>query len=265
MTATTIIPNRYTAQPHEAKEFSDWHERCIEHLLDRSGLQVQREPQILGKTPDLLVTPHQGAPFIIECIARLQDPTHAIEMPEHTLHFCDGNIKELHHNVYSRLDHKATKYRDIAEQTPMPYVIALYDASCLNSVDTAMDLVLSPYAPIRTMSPDGRIISREYQTLWSTPSIPAALFELYPHLSGFIYSRWPREHYYIPNPYASAPIPQDLFKFAQVPQLPDHYVQPAWQPRPATVVDNYASPPEIWRPQMQRLSEDLSQEAQLVI
>ena len=64
-------------------------------------------------------------------------------MTEHTLHFCDGNIKELHQNVYSRLDYKATKYRDIAEQTPMPYVIALYDASCLNSVDTAVDLVLS--------------------------------------------------------------------------------------------------------------------------
>ena len=262
-TLTTTLEYRPTPQPHEALEFSNWHERCVEHLLHKSGLEVQREPLICGKTPDLLVTPPQGNPFIVECIARLQDPSHAIELTEHGWHYCGGNIRDLHQNIYSRLDHKATKYRDIAEQ--MPYIISLYDASCMNGINTAIDLVLSPYAPVVTRSADGRIIGKNYHTLWSTPSIPAALFELYPHLSGFIYSRWPREHYYLPNPYATTPIPSDLFSFAQVPELPAHYVQADWRPRRATVVDDYESPPEVWRPQMERLSQALMLEPSMAI
>ncbi len=241
------------ACPHEVNEFSDWHERCIEHLMRQSGFQVIREPLIQGKTPDLLVIPEQNQPFIIECLARLQDPSHAMELTHNGWHFCDGNIRELHQNIYSRLEQKATKYRDITEHTP--YVIALYDATCTNSLDNAIDMMLAPYAPTRTLSAEGKIIGKHYNTLWSTPEIPVALFELYPHLSGFIYSRWPKTHYYLPNPYATKPLNPDLFQFAQIPQLPHAYGQKQWQPRPAIIEDNYTSPPETWIPQMQKLSE----------
>ena len=255
MTTTLYQPN---TQPHEAKEFSDWHESCIAHLMDKSSLSVQREPNINGKTPDLLITPHQGKPYIIECIARLQDQSHAFELTEQdSWHFCGGNIQELHQNIFSRLDCKATKYREIAENN-MPYIIALYDASCANSLERAMDMILSPYAPTITRSFEGKVTGKHYNTLWSSQTIPATLFELYPHLSGFIYSRWNKEHYYLPNPYASMPISPDRFNFAEIPKLPRHYQQPDWHPRPATVLDDYISPPEKWMSQMQRLSQMLS-------
>ena len=249
----TTTLQRHTTHPHEAREFSDWHERCIEHLLIESGSEVQREPLIRGKTPDLLVTPPQGKPIVIECIARLQDPSHAIS--EQSWHLCGGSIKELHQNVYSRLDEKATKYREIAED--LPYVIALYDATCANSLDGALDMMMSPYAPTVSRAPNGRITGKHYNTLWPTQNIPVALFELYPHLSGFIYSRWPREHYYLPNPYTSSPISPNPFTFAQVPQLPKNYMLPAWQPSPAMQIDDYEEPPKTWQLQMQRLNEAL--------
>ena len=159
----TTTLQRHTTHPHEAREFSDWHERCIEHLLIESGSEVQREPLIRGKTPDLLVTPPQGKPIVIECIARLQDPSHAIELTEQGWHFCGGSIKELHQNVYSRLDEKATKYREIAED--LPYIIALYDATCANSLDVAIDMMMSPYAPTVSRAPNGIITGKQYNTL----------------------------------------------------------------------------------------------------
>ena len=258
----TVEP-RHAARPHEALEFSQWHERCIEHLLTQSGLNVQREPEILGKTPDLLATTPSGQQVIIECIARLQDPAHAMQLTETGWHCCDGNIRELHQNIYSRLQHKAEKYREISANAP--FVVAMFDASCLNSPDVPLDLALSPYAPTVTRSSDGKITGKLYNTMWTTPDVPAALFELYPHLSGLIYSRWPREHYYLPNPYATNPLQPNPFRFAQVPPLPARYRQPSWQPRPATMPDDYADPPDTWQPQMKRLSKILSQQAQLAI
>ena len=229
--------------PQEAKEFSDWHERCVEHLLQQSGHRVKREPLMMGKTPDLLATPPGGQPFIVECMARLQDPEHAREMALKGWHNCDGNIRELHRNVYSRLDEKATRYRSIAQE--MPYVIALYDATCNNGINTAVDLVLSPYAPAIERDADGRFKGKHYNGLWRTPSIPVALFELYPHLSGLIYSREGRQHCYLPNPYAERPLSHDAFPFAQVPALPEHYQQVEWSPQPATVFDAFEPPPAL--------------------
>ena len=151
----TAISRIITPIPQEAKEFSDWHERCVEHLLHQSGHHVKREPLMMGKTPDLLATPPGGQPFIVECMARLQDPEHAREMAQQGWHDCDGNIRELHRNVYSRLDEKATRYRAIAQE--MPYVIALHDATCNNGISTAVDLVLSPYAPAIERDEAGRV------------------------------------------------------------------------------------------------------------
>ena len=257
----TVFTPRRPAQPQQALEFSQWHERCIEHLLIRSGLDVEREPLMMGKTPDLLATTPAGEQIVIECIARLQDPRHAVELTATGVHCCDGNIRELHLNIYSRLTHKAAKYRSIAADHP--YVVSMYDASCLNGPTAAMDLVLSPYAPTITRSPDGKITGKLYNTLWPMPEIPAALFELYPHVSGFLYSRWPREHYYLPNPFATRPIAPDPFQFAQVPALPDHYQQPDWQPRPATIADDFQSPPDAWMPQMNLLADVLKRQEQL--
>ena len=235
--------------PQEAKEFSDWHERCIEHLLQHSGHDVKREPLMMGKTPDLLAETPAGKPFVIECIARIKDPEHARETAQQGCHDCNGNIHELHRNVYSRLDGKATKYRAIAQE--MPYIIALYDATCRNGVDTAVDLVLSPYAPALERDEKGRVKGKHYNSLWHTPSIPVALFNLYRHLSGLIYSSEGNQHHYLPNPWARNPLSAEHFPFAEVPVLPDEYQHVAWSPRPAVATATFEPPPDVWKTQIQ--------------
>ena len=250
MTTTLERPAIQTG-PRQSREFSRWHERCMEHLLLESGLTVQHEPSISGKTPDLLVKPLRGIPFVIECIARLPDPAHADEMERTGRHVCNGNIGALHANVYSRLDEKATKYKDIAAE--LPYIISLYDGSCTNGLQTAIDMTMSPYQPTLERAGDGSVTGRQYNTLWpSGQQIPAALFDLYPHLSGLIYSRWPREHHYIPNPNALLPVDPALLPFASVPALPAHHQ--AYQPRPATMADVTTAPPPEWERQLKNTS-----------
>ena len=252
----TISVPRREVQPQEALEFSNWHERCIEYLFSKSGYEVKREPQIMGKTPDMLVTPQDSQPFVVECIARLQDPDHALELTETGLHVCSGNIKELHQNIYSRLEQKATKYRNIAET--MPYVIAFYDASCMNGIDTAVDLVLSPFAPTIEFSKNGAIKDKHYNSLWYTSEIPVALFELYPHLSGFIYSCWPGQHYYLPNPFTTNLLSNNIVQFAEIPSLPTDFNQSYWTPSRNIVMDDFESPPITWQSQIRLLHETMA-------
>ena len=250
---TTTIERTETRDTcREALEFSRWHEECVTHLLVESGLQVVREPEIMGKTPDILARGPDAKPFVIECIARLPDPAHLDEMERYGHHVCNGNIDELHANVYSRLDHKATKYREIARH--LPYVIALYDGTCLNSVRAGIDLAMSPYQPTVERSDNGSVKGKHYNTLWRDQEIPAALFSLYPHLSGLIYSRWPREHYYIPNIEANRPVSPRLLPFASVPALPPEYRRDGWEPKPATVPDRYAGPPSRWERELRDTS-----------
>ena len=249
---TTLERPQAKAETREAREFSRWHETCMEHLLLQSGLTVTYEPLMSGKTPDLLVRAPGDAPFIVECIARLPDPEHADEMERTGCHVCNGNIGDLHANVYSRLNEKATKYKDIASK--MPYIISLYDGSCLNSLQTAVEMTMSPYQPTMERGDDGSVRGRHYNTLWSNQEIPGALFDLYPHLSGLIYSRWPREHHYLPNPNADRQIDPALLPFASVPALPAQYQPQAWRPRPATVADTCPEPPAQWQRELRHTS-----------
>lgn len=249
---TLITPAEVKQGPRKARDFSKWHERTIEGLLTHSGLNVRSEPNMDGKTPDLLATPQEGQQFVVECIARLPDPRHAAEMEQNGFHVCDGDIGSLRANIYSRLDQKATKYRQIA--SAMPYVIALYDGSCLNSLQTAIDMTMSPYQPTLERYEDGTVRNRRYDRIWQAQEIPGALFELYPHLSGLIYSRWPKEHWYLPNPRATRPVDPAHLPFAAVPALPYQYRTQGWQPREATLADTSPEPPQEWLSQLRNTS-----------
>ena len=225
----------------------------MEYLMQQTGASVTRKPNIGGKTLDLLITPEPGEPFVIECISRLQDERHAHQTLNNELHYCEGNTRELHRNIYSRLDHKATKYRGIAEK--QPYVIALFDGSCMNSLEVAVDMMLAPYAPVTSRNATGQVTGKHYNTLWCTPDIPAALFELYPHLSGFIYSRWRKEHLYLPNPHAERPVPATRFPFATVPDLSQGYEDLGANIAEATEEDDFRPPPASWLPEIERMSQ----------
>lgn len=239
----------------EARPFSQWHEHSIEDLLIRSGLDVQREPLIDGKTPDILVTDQRGDHLIIECMARMQDPDHAMELALTGCHHCDDALPDIHRNLRSRLDEKTTKYRHIADR--MPYVIALYDATCTYGLELALDLVLSSYAPTHRKTGDGKISGKIYNTLWPQ-SVPVALFERYPHLTGLIYSTWPRTHHYLPNPCADHLVPDNLFPFASIPRLPFRYRYAGWHHQPATIEDRSPEPPHPWDTRTATLSAHLA-------
>ena len=165
---------------------------------------------------------------------------------------CGGDIKELHSSLYSRMDGKATKYRDLVDGKL--YVIALYHGACHNFIETACHLAFSAWVPYVTFSNDGTVVERGHRDQWSTPEKSSALFELHPHLSGMIYSRWMREHYFLPNPWANTPVSADLFPFACIP--PNRYIingDPAWEERDPLISDDYALPPNTHPAQIERL------------
>ena len=232
--ATTTLANRTEARP-----FSQWHERSMEDLLFRSGLAVQREPLIDGKTPDILVTDHRGDHLIIECMARMQDPDHATELALTGCHHCDDALPDIHRNLRSRLDQRrpstATSRPDALRHRPLRRHLHLRAGISPRSRPL-------PYAPTHQKMGDGKITGKIYNTLWPQ-SIPVALFERYTHLTGLIYSTWPHTHHYLPNPYADHPIADDLFPFASVPELPFRYRHAGWPGRPATIEDHSPDPP----------------------
>ena len=240
----------------EASLVARWYERCIEYLLRQSGVSVKPEPNIGGKTPDLLVQQPSGPDVIIECLVRLRNPEHDREFIKTGSHSCGGDIRELHSSVYSRVEEKITKYQRTVGSKP--YVVALYHGGCGNSLDTALALAFSAHVPYLSLSKNGNVVDRGYVDMWSTPSKSASLFRLYPHLSGLIYSRWPREHYFLPNPFADVPVPTSLFPFACVPDAPITNGRPGWKERASLVNDDYALPPNTWWGQVERLGQVLS-------
>jgi hypothetical protein len=248
-------PNE-SERPSKSHDVSEWYERCIEWLLRASGMTVQREPHMNGKTPDLLVTELDGPDVVIECLVKLQDPEHAREYREQGHHACGGDIRELHSTLYSRVEEKITKYRGLVEGRS--YVVALYNDDCMHWPDTAFDLAFSAHVPYIMISADREVVDRGYDDAWSTAERSASLFQLYPHLSGLIYSRWRKEHYFLPNPSAVAPVSVDLFPFAFAPKMPIVIGEPEWEERAPFVADNYVSPPNTRRGQAELLMQAIT-------
>ena len=234
-------------QADEAREISRWHEQYIKHLLNQSGQQVLYEPRINGKTPDLVVTQPGQPDVIIECMARLKDPSHERELFEQGLHVCGGDLSKLYCNLYSRVEEKTTKYRSIVDGHP--YVLSIYDDSCLNFLSTANALAFSDHVPYVTLNADGPVVDRSYHDTRYPQDRHLGLFQRYPHLSGLLYSHSEKKHYFLPNPFATVPVSTDLFPFACVPEAPIINGRPAWKQRAQTMTDNYPSAPNVCQPQ----------------
>ena len=249
--------NNKRAQPSEAHDLADWYEQCVESLLRKAGFAVQREPNIAGKTPDLLVTRKDDPDVIIECFTKLSDPERTKELVEQGHSSRLWHVDEMHGTLYSRLEQKITKYRELSNQ--QGYVIALYDSTLNAHPDTAEALAFSARAAYITLSADRQVIDRGYRDLWSTTGKSASLFKLHPHLSGLIYSCWRKEHYYLPNPFADVHISAGLFPFACVPEAPIIDGTPAWQERAPLVADDYVLPPNTWWGQVERLVQVVTQ------
>lgn len=87
-------------------------------------MAVQREPNINGKTPDLLVTQLDGPDVIIECLVKLKDPEHEKESIDQGHHVCGGDIRELHSAIYSRVEEKTAKYRKLVNERELYAILA---------------------------------------------------------------------------------------------------------------------------------------------
>ncbi len=236
----------------EIAEMSTWYEQCIEWLLKQSTLDARREPRIEGKNPDLLVGQTNGPDIVVECLVKLKDPEHQTELDENSFHSCGGDISQLHSAVYSRLQQKATKYRSLSANRP--YVIALYDNECMAGIHKAFHLAFSAHVPYISFDDAGNIVESGYHDMWSTPDREEGIFRLFPHVSGLLYSRWEREHHYIPNPFANIPVSPDTFPFANVPEAPPKGGKPAWQQRGPLLKDTYLLPPNTWWRQAEQLA-----------
>ena len=203
--------------------------------MRRSGLAVQREPRINGKTPGLIVTQPYGPDVVIECLVKLNDPEHERKSLG-KVHVCGGDASQLHSALYSRVAEKATKYRKVV--TGRSYIVAVYDGGCMNFPSTALALAFSAHVPCLSVSAEGEVTDTGHIDVWASPERSASLFKLYPHLSGLIYSRWERKHYFLPNPFADTPVSADLFPFACIPEAPSINGEPAWEKRARLVDDN---------------------------
>ena len=253
---TTMTEHELKAAEYERHSVSEWYEQCIEWLLRRRGMEVQREPAINGKTPDLMVRQTHMPDVIIECLVKLKDPEHEKELAERGNHTCGGDIRELHSAIYSRVEEKATKYRNLVNGNGYGYVIAVYDDECGSSLDRAMALAFSAHVPYLRLD-SGKVVGRGYKDLWSTPEKTASLFKLHPHLSGLLYSRWERKHCFLPNPFANVSVPTCLFPFAVIPDSPLLNGTLAWKARAAIVTDEYRLPPNTLWGQVERLVQAL--------
>ena len=242
---------RRREHPDEAQDLGEWYEQCVESLLRKAGFAVQREPNIAGKTPDLHVTRQDGPDVIIECFTKLSDPERTKELIEQGHSSRLWHVSDMHGTLYSRLEQKITKYRELTNS--QGYVIAIYDSSHNGHPDTAEALAFSAHTAYITLSADREIIDRGYRDQWSTDERTASLFKLYPHLSGLVYSCWRKEHYYLPNPFADVPVSAEQFPFACVPEAPIINGAIVWEERAALVTDDYVLPPNTWWGQVERL------------
>ena len=240
----------------ESNEVSKWYEQYVGWLLGQSGAAVEREPRINGQTPDLLATQQGGTTFIVECFVKLMYPAHQKEMNEHRFHSCGGDIRELHGAIHSRVEQKAAKYRNLG--SVMPYVVAIYDMSCMNHVDTAMSLAFSAWVPYLRLNSEGTAVGSGYADQWSTPERSEGIFYRYPNVSGLLYSRWEKEHNFLPNPFADIPIATELFPFARIPEAPMIDGKPAWTNRDRLLDDNYPLPPNTCWGQVRYLAQTIA-------
>ena len=237
----------------EIVEMSAWYEQCIEWLLQQSSLDVRSEPRINGKKPDLLVAQPNGPDIVIECLVKMKDAEHqSSDLVERKSHSCGGDIRELHSAAYSRLQEKATKYRSLSAERP--YVIALYDDECMAGIHKAFHLAFSAHAPYISYNDAGNVVESGYRDMWSTPDIEEGIFRRFHHVSGLLYSRWERDHNYLPNPFANIPISPDIFPFANVPAAPPKDGKSAWRQREPLFKDTYLLPPNTWYRQAELLA-----------
>ena len=174
------------------------YEKYVMNLVERQA-EVEYQPTIDGKTPDLLVRDRKGDECIIECTTLSSSPN-----CDHKLHSFSSDPIRLHERLYSSLENKMRTYTKELTQD-RAYVVAIQNECCSFFAKSVRDVLMGawrfrPGPPVK---------------LWEGQDYEDGLFGMYPHCSGVLHSTW-SDHLYFPNPRCAISANLDLFAFARI-------------------------------------------------
>lgn len=174
------------------------YENYVMGLLTRIA-EVEHEPSIGGKTPDLLVTDDTGRECIIECTTLSQSPDCL-----HNLHAFTKDPTRLNERLYNSLREKMRKYGK-AVIGKRSYVVAIQNECCGFFDKSVQDVVMGAW----------RFRHGRWKNLWEGENYASGLFGMYPGCSGVLHSTW-TDHLYFPNPRCKIPVSLEIFSFASI-------------------------------------------------
>ena len=175
------------------------YEDFIERVMDRDpSINIARDPEFNGMTPDILATADDGAKCIVECTS-IKTKIKC----DRSGHSDALNFDEFHRPLYDACDDKLRTY------TPsvigiIPLVVAVKNLCCDNFATALSDVAVGP---IR--SKEGRWVS-----LWAGTPYAAGIFGQYPHCSGILMSSR-SDDIFMPNPFTTNAADPRFFSFAR--------------------------------------------------
>ena len=215
------------------------YEKLMLDLFRATSLTVEYEPLINGKTPDLLVEADDGMSCIVECTTVHWEGRHNYTWDENGLgHLAVDDSDPLKRN-FKLWDSIKGKLRSYEGDTFPGYglVIAIYDWSLSNNEHAAVDVCFGQYNQYITLS-DDKVVERGWSRALD-PNLCPAIFEEpdNQHCLAIIHSTHlfaldsvdgeykhvdnaDAHHLLIPNPNATQPVPEKLFPFCDVLDLP---------------------------------------------
>ena len=174
------------------------YEKYVMDLVGRQA-EVEYEPAIDGRTPDLLVRDRNGDECIVECTTLSSSPD-----CDHNLHSSNSDPARLHGRLYSSLENKMRIYtKELTRHRA--YVVAIQNECCSFFARSVRDVLMGAW----------RLRQGQPVNLWEGENYGDGLFGMYPHCSGVLHSTW-SDHLYFPNPRCAISVNLDLFSFARI-------------------------------------------------
>ena len=208
-------------------------------LFRATGFTVQPKPRINGKTPDLLIKADDGLECVVECTTVHWQGKHNYEWDKNgvgRLMVDDSDPLNRNLKLWGSVRAKLRSYK--ADTFPgYGLVIAIYNWSLSNADSDAVEVCFGQYNRSMTLS-DGEVVERGWKRALDPNSYPAIFEEPDSrHCSAIIHSTHlfaldcvdgeyrhvdniDAHHLLIPNPNTIQPVPEKLFPFCDVLDLP---------------------------------------------
>ena len=211
------------------------YEKRMLSLFREAGFAAEYKKTFNGKTPDLLVQADDRFRCVVECTTVHWEGRHTFQWDENGIgHLMvdDSDPHNRNRKLWESIERKLWKYSDAFPGYGL--VIAVYNWSLANDDSDAVEVCFGQYNEYLKVS-DGEVVARG----WERALDPPAIFEdpANQHCSAIIHSThlfaldWVdgkhthvdnagARHLLIPNPRAVQPVPEYLFSFCDVLDLP---------------------------------------------